>query len=56
MIAERATEPVAEGGEVGSGGAEHTVDVTAWLTRRPSLTRAFVDDYRPRHRAEPGVD
>ena len=56
MIAERATEPVVASDDVGTGEAEPIVNVTTWLARRPSLTRPFVDDYRPRHRAEVDAD
>ena len=53
MIAERASEPASEGGEVGGVGADHIVDVNAWLEQRPNPMRAFVENYRPRHRADP---
>lgn len=56
MIAERERETGPASGEVDSEGAEHSVEVTAWLAGRPSLTRAFVDDYRPRHRADLAAD
>jgi hypothetical protein len=56
VIAERASEPAVFGGEVGSGGPDITAEITEWLERRPQLRRPFVDNYRPRHRAEPDSD
>jgi hypothetical protein len=72
MIAERATgadvvdvEPNGEldgerdgelGIEDGTEGEASVHGVTEWLERRPNLRRRFVENYQPRHRADPTSD
>jgi hypothetical protein len=57
MIAERANEhgvmDIEMDVETDSGEEPPAFDVSEWLGRRPNLRRPFVENYRPKHRAEP---
>jgi hypothetical protein len=53
MIADRAIEPDLVTTEVEADPEAAVLDVGKWRERRPTLRRAFVDNYLPKHRAEP---